>query len=116
MKNLCRLLKGALFLDAGNIWNFKNSKADGSRDSAQFKFADLYKQLGVSAGTGFRLDFSYFLIRFDLGFRFKRPDIAKDDGWQFPSINFNNLFGKAIENKKWRYENFNFSIGINYPF
>ncbi|MBA2250142.1 MAG: BamA/TamA family outer membrane protein [Chitinophagaceae bacterium] len=109
-------LKGALFVDAGNIWNFKNTKTDGSRDSAQFRFADLYKQLGVSAGTGFRLDFSYFLIRFDLGFRFKRPDVAANNGWQFPAINFKNLFGKGTANKRWRYENFNFTIGINYPF
>ena len=58
-------LKGALFADAGNIWNFKNTKTDGSTDSAQFKFKNVYKQLGVSAGTGFRLDFNYFLLRFD---------------------------------------------------
>jgi outer membrane protein insertion porin family len=93
----------------------------------------LYKQLAVAAGTGFRLDFNYFLIRFDLGFRLKRPDVLKNDGWQFPEISFNNLFrrGKLVPNtttpdpndqvnddryKKWRYENFNFTIGISYPF
>ncbi|GAC1590157.1 MAG: BamA/TamA family outer membrane protein [Ginsengibacter sp.] len=110
------LLKGALFTDVGNVWNMKNSKADGSLDSAQFKFKNLYKQLGVSAGTGFRLDFNYFLIRFDLGFRFKRPDITKHDGWQIPSINFHNLFGNSDDAKRWRYENYNFTIGIDYPF
>ncbi|MDQ6755589.1 MAG: outer membrane protein assembly factor [Bacteroidota bacterium] len=109
-------LKGAFFVDAGNIWNYKNSKPDGSLDSAQFKFANLYKQLGVSAGTGFRLDFSYFLIRFDLGFRFKRPDITVNDGWQIPNINLKNLFGTNEANRRWRYENFNFTIGIDYPF
>ncbi len=110
------LLKGALFLDAGNIWNFKNTKPGGGTDSTQFKFRDLYKQLGISAGTGFRLDFSYFLLRFDMGFRFKRPDIATNNGWQFPSISFKNLFGNKPDNRKWRYENFNFTIGIDYPF
>lgn len=109
-------LKGALFIDAGNIWNFKNTKATGALDSTQFKFSNIYKQLGVSAGTGLRLDFSYFLIRFDMGFRFKRPDITKNDGWQFPDINFKNLFGNDPVNKRWRYENFNFTIGIDYPF
>ncbi|MEJ7673442.1 MAG: hypothetical protein WKF59_12200 [Chitinophagaceae bacterium] len=49
--------------------------------------------MGVSAGTGFRLDFRYFLIRFDMGFRFKRPDITANDGWQIPDINLKNLFG-----------------------
>ena len=125
------VLKGALFLDAGNIWNFRNSKPTGETDSTQFKFQNIYKQLGVAAGAGFRLDFSYFVLRFDLGFRFKRPDITKNDGWQFPNITFNNLFKRGVNvldpanpgqtknddrYRKWRYENFNFTVGISYPF
>ena len=125
------VLKGALFTDIGNVWNFRNSKPGGGIDSAQFKFANLYKQLGVAIGTGFRLDFNYFIVRFDFGFRFKRPDIAANDGWQIPDINFNNLFkrgvqipdpanpGKTISDnryRKWRYENYNLTIGISYPF
>ncbi len=110
------LLKGAFFLDAGNIWNFRNTKPNGALDSTQFKFQNLYKQLGVSAGMGFRFDFSYLLVRFDMGFRFKRPDVTAGDGWQFPSINLANIFGNKDKNRRWRYENFNFSIGIDYPF
>lgn len=125
-------LKGALFLDAGNIWNFRNSNG-GRADSLQFVFKNLYKQLGVTVGTGFRFDFNYFMVRFDLGFRIKRPDIQANDGWQFPNISFKNLFGrgekvpdlstpdpndKVNDNRyrKWRYENFNFTIGLSYPF
>lgn len=110
------VLKGALFVDAGNIWNWKNTRPDGTTDTTQFQFANLYKELGVSAGTGFRLDFNYFVVRFDLGFRFKRPDVLANDGWQFPNINFANIFGSKVENKIWRYENFNFTIGVDYPF
>ncbi len=121
------ILKGAFFVDAGNVWNFKNTRPDGGTDSLQFDFSRLYQQLGVTAGTGFRFDFNYFLVRFDLGFRFKRPDIEKNDGWQIPNITFNNLFkkGDLIEispgqlgnaNRIWRYENFNFTIGLSYPF
>ncbi len=109
-------LKGAVFVDAGNIWNFKNTKTDGTEDSAQFKFKNIYKQLGVSAGTGLRFDFNYFLIRFDLGFRIKRPDLSERSGWRIPDVNFKNLFGNKFENRQWRYENFNFTIGIDYPF
>ena len=72
--------------------------------------------MGVSAGTGFRLDFSYFLVRFDLAFRFKRPDITENNGWQIPNVNLNNLFGSGLNEKRWRYENYNFTIGIDYPF
>jgi outer membrane protein insertion porin family len=110
------LFKMALFADVGNVWNFKNTKPDGSSDTTQFKFQDLYRQLGVSSGLGFRFDFTYFLIRFDIGFRFKRPDIIKNDGWQIPDISLKNLFGNSLENRVWRYENFNATIGIDYPF
>lgn len=110
------LFKMALFTDIGNIWNFKNTRPDGNPDTTQFKFTNLYKQLGVSSGVGFRFDFNYFLIRFDVAFRFKRPDVLENDGWQFPDINFRNLFGSAYDNRLWRYENFNATIGIGYAF
>lgn len=125
------VLRGALFADIGNVWNLKNTNPGGGVDSTQFKFNTLYKQLGVAIGTGFRLDFNYFILRFDFGFRFKRPDITENDGWQIPDINFNNLFKKGERlpdpnnpggtyndnrYKKWRYENYNLTIGISYPF
>jgi outer membrane protein assembly factor BamA len=110
------LFKMALFTDVGNIWNFKNTRPDGVYDSTQFKFKNLYKQLGVASGVGFRFDFNYFLIRFDVGLRFKRPDILENDGWQIPDVNFKNLFGNSEANRRWRYENFNATIGIDYPF
>lgn len=110
------LFKMALFADVGNIWNFKNTKPDGSTDTTQFKFQNLYKQLGVSSGVGFRFDFSYFLIRFDVGFRFKRPDVLENSGWQIPAVTLQHLFGTGNENRQWRYENFNATIGIDYPF
>ncbi|HRN90933.1 MAG TPA: BamA/TamA family outer membrane protein [Ferruginibacter sp.] len=114
-------LRGALFLDAGNIWNLRNSNPSGGVDSAQFRFKNLYKELGVSAGTGFRLDFNYFVLRFDMGFRIKRPELShRRAGWNIPDIGFDDvfskLFGRKEENRKWRYENFNFTIGISYPF
>ncbi|MEO6868754.1 MAG: BamA/TamA family outer membrane protein [Ginsengibacter sp.] len=110
------LFKMAVFADVGNIWNFKNTRPDGLPDTTQFKFKNLYQQLGVSSGVGFRFDFNYFLLRFDVGFRFKRPDILKNDGWQIPDINFKNLFYSGPAYRQWRYENFNATIGIDYPF
>ena len=110
-------LKWALFTDIGNVWNFRNTRPGGSgSDSLQFNFNNFYKQLGVDVGTGFRFDFNYVVLRFDLGFRFKRPDIAKNEGWQIPDISFNNLLKKGDEYRNWRYQNFNFTIGLSYPF
>ena len=110
------LFKMALFTDVGNIWNFKDTRPDGGPDTTQFKFENLYKQLGVSSGVGFRFDFSYFLIRFDVALRFKRPDVLENDGWQFPAVNLKHLFGTSLDDRIWRYENFNATIGIDYPF
>ena len=114
-------LRGAVFVDAGNIWNLRNSRRDGLEDSDQFKLKNLYKEIGVAAGTGFRLDFNYFVLRLDLGFRFKRPELSNiNNGWKLPAIGFDDfipkLFGRKPEYRQWRYENFNFTIGISYPF
>ena len=118
------VLKYALFTDVGNIWNFKNTIAGGGYDSAQFKLnpKDFYRELGVTAGAGLRFDFNFVLIRVDFGFRIKRPELSTNGGWKLPSIGFNDLFGKIFtsgvddEYRKWRYENFNFSVGLSYPF
>jgi outer membrane protein insertion porin family len=113
------ILKGVLFADAGNVWNLKNTKTNGTTDSAQFKFKNIGRDIGIAAGTGFRLDFNYVVLRFDLGFRFKRPELAYiNNGWKSPAIGFDDAFGKLFkrEFKQWRYENMNFTIGISYPF
>jgi outer membrane protein assembly factor BamA len=117
------VLKGALFADFGNIWNLRNSTATGTEDTAQFKFKNLWKEMGVDAGLGFRLDFNYFVVRFDFGLRFKRPELSYiNNGWKIPALGFDDVFKKVFakgtddEYRRWRYENFNFTIGINYPF
>jgi outer membrane protein insertion porin family len=117
------MLRGALFADVGNIWNFRKHTGPGMPDSLQFQLANVYKQLGVDLGTGFRFDFNYFLIRLDLGFRFKRPEDAEvNNGWKAPTIGFDDglkkIFtkGENSEYREWRYYNFNFSIGLSYPF
>lgn len=117
------VLRGAVFTDIGNVWNTRNTQLDGSTDTSQFQIKNFYRQIGVTAGTGFRLDFNYFVLRFDLGFRFKRPELYYiNDGWKAPNIGFDDAVKKIFtrgENdiyRKWRYENFNFSIGIGYSF
>lgn len=108
-------LKGGVFVDIGNVWNLKKSAAL-DRDIRQFDPQYFYQQLGVAAGYGLRFDMSYLIVRFDLGFRVKRPDVSENNGWQLPSVNYKNLLSGNTTNRQWRYENFNFTIGINYPF
>jgi outer membrane protein insertion porin family len=112
-------LKGALFADFGNIWNIRNSNPTGSLDETQFKLKNIGKEIGMSAGYGLRLDFTYLIARFDFGFRFKRPETSYlNNGWKAPDVSFDDIFQKILSKnyRQWRYENFNFSLGINYPF
>ena len=112
-------LKGAAFIDIGNIWNIRESKPGGVSDLTKFEFKNLYKQIGLSAGYGFRIDFSYLIVRTDFSFRFKRPESSEiNNGWKAPPIGFKDAFQKIFSKdfRQWRYENFNFTVGINYPF
>jgi outer membrane protein assembly factor BamA len=113
------VIRGALFTDIGNIWNFKK-ESNRNNDTVVFNWRNFYRDLSVSAGTGFRFDFiGLFMLRFDLGLRVKNPALPFSEtnyGWRWPSVNFARVFGTKEEHRQWRYENFNFSIGINYPF
>lgn len=74
---------GALFVDAGNIWTIRDypSQPDG-----QFRFQNILKDLAVSYGMGLRLNFDYFIIRFDMGMKAVNPAYKTEDENHFPLI------------------------------
>jgi len=61
---------GAVFIDAGNIWTLR--KYD-EQPNGQFDIRDFYKQIAVAYGLGLRLNFDYFILRFDLGMKAINP-------------------------------------------
>lgn len=63
-------LQGALFIDAGNIWTLRNY---AEQPCGQFKFTEFYKQIAASYGMGLRLNFDYFILRFDVGMKAINP-------------------------------------------
>lgn len=89
-------LNGALFLDAGNIWNLEKND---TRENTKFNFSSFYKQIAFNSGIGFRYDMSFFVIRLDLGVPFYSP--IESENWIIKSLKFSNLV--------WNF-------GINYPF
>lgn len=99
--DIYKAIKGALFLDAGNIWTFRE---DSARVGSQFLADQFYKQLAVGAGIGLRFDFGFFLLRFDTAIPLRRPD----SGWVVNDID--------LRSAAWRKENIIFSIAIGYPF
>lgn len=62
--------QGALFIDAGNIWTLRNY---AEQPGGQFKFTEFYKQIAASYGMGLRLNFDYFILRFDVGMKAINP-------------------------------------------
>ena len=82
-------LKGAIFADAGNIWNSKENPTFGGKDKFTSNFIN---ELGMGAGVGLRVDIQSFVIRFDLAAPFHDPSLAKKQRFNFdvskPILNF----------------------------
>ena len=76
-------MNGALFVDAGNIWTIRNYE---DQPGGQFKFSEFWKQIAVGYGIGFRMNFDYFILRFDLGMKAVNPSYEIDGGEQFPLV------------------------------
>lgn len=74
---------GALFVDAGNIWTLRDYP---DQPGGQFKLERILKDLAVSYGLGLRLNFDYFIIRFDLGMKAVNPAFETDDEEHFPLL------------------------------
>ncbi len=60
----------AVFVDAGNIWTLRNY---AEQPGGQFKFNTFFQQIAVAYGLGLRLNFDYFILRFDMGMKAINP-------------------------------------------
>lgn len=92
---ITKVVEGAAFVDAGNIWNYDQ---EDSRESTQFELDKVWKGTALGVGFGIRLNFNFFIFRLDLAVPVKDP---------------------AEENPtmiKAQYNNSNLNFGIGYPF
>ena len=71
--------KGAVFMDAGNIWTVSN---DPNRPGGQLT-SDWWRQIAVSTGFGLRMDLDYFIIRVDIGIPIRNPALPNNENWIF---------------------------------
>ncbi|MFK7907583.1 MAG: BamA/TamA family outer membrane protein [Chitinophagales bacterium] len=73
-----KYLKGAVFIDAGNVWTLReeNETAGGL-----LTIKDFWRSLGLGTGVGSRLDFGYFVIRLDFGYRLRDPRQPQGERW-----------------------------------
>jgi outer membrane translocation and assembly module TamA len=95
--DLVRSLKGAFFIDAGNIWDISGSEF--IEDDAKFDSLSSLKDIAIGSGFGLRYDLNFFVLRFDVGFKTYEPYL-KQRKWL----------------KNYNFESAVYNIGINYPF
>ncbi|MBL8002144.1 MAG: BamA/TamA family outer membrane protein [Flavobacteriales bacterium] len=95
-------LEGALFVDAGNIWSLRPNPA---KPGGEFEVDDFVSEIAVGGGLGARLNFDYFLVRFDLGVQMKDPGRAVGERWYFQRSD-KDAIGRVM----------NLNLGIGYPF
>lgn len=87
----------AIFADAGNIWNTLDNETD---ERMTFNGLKSLQDIALGTGLGIRYDFSFFVIRCDLGFKTYNPANEKDRQWF----------------KEWNLSKTVLNVGINYPF
>jgi outer membrane protein insertion porin family len=101
---LFSIVRGALFLDAGNIWLLN---ADPNRPGGEIT-KDFMKEIAVGAGAGLRFDLSFLVLRTDLAFPLRNPSRPDGQRWVIDEINFGS--------GPWRKDNLILNIAIGYPF
>ncbi|MFN5628276.1 MAG: BamA/TamA family outer membrane protein [Bacteroidota bacterium] len=98
-----KYLNAALFADAGNIW-LLNTDRFTNKTGGQLLLNKFFEQLAMGAGVGFRFDFSFFIVRLDVGVPIYDPKRVE--------LNQSNWI---IGNLKDSDINF-LNLGIGYPF
>lgn len=102
--DLIKMLKGAIFIDAGNIWS---ANEDSSRPGSNFNINTFYNELAIGSGFGFRFDADIIVVRLDIAKPIYNPSLASGERWQ------GEIF-RPWQRNWWQSNIFNFAIG--YPF
>ena len=90
---------GAIFVDAGNIWNYH---ANELLPNGEFHWNSFYNQIALDAGIGVRLDVNIVVIRLDMALPLRYPYVRENGShWNFKDMDIFDL---------------NTVINIGYPF
>lgn len=120
---------GAVFIDAGNVWTFQPRKkvvngVEVPNGNSQFKIKEFYKEIAVGTGFGLRFDFSFLILRLDVGLKMYDPAREKGERFVLRDARFWNPYAtKTVDpsdNNKITYSNYRepviYNVGIGYPF
>ena len=117
-------LKGALFVDAGNIWELKQNKDDDGnilKPGAQFQLDRFSKEIASSIGFGFRYDMEFLVFRVDLAHAMYDPSVGYINPNYDEGVSGSQEFLSAPISHRWklnqlRLRDVKLGIGIGYPF
>jgi outer membrane protein insertion porin family len=107
-------LKGAVFLDAGNVWNISSGNP---QPETYFDAKKLFNQIGIGTGVGLRYDVDYFVFRFDIGLKLKDPQFSGSDQWVIGKYlsgaqDFKANYKLTHSPDEYRFLQYNFGIGL----
>ncbi len=101
--DITSLFKGALFVDAGNIWRVRD---DENVPGGTFSASTFYEEIALGAGLGLRIDANFFVLRFDFAIPLADPAVDTDSF----------LDPVRLHDSRWRRDHIVFNLGIGYPF
>lgn len=117
---------GAIFVDAGNVWLFsqqtrenpENGEREAVAGNSKFRLNSFYKELGIGTGFGLRFDFTFLILRFDVGIKVYDPGREPGDRFVLDDVRFFKPF--ATRTGPDSFTDFKepviYNIGIGYPF
>jgi len=106
-------VKGAGFVDFGNVWRKKETPEN---PGGEFKFNKFLGQLAVGTGIGLRFDLNYFVFRLDAGIKVKDPQFKGSDQYVirylFNKSEFRDRYEVTNFPDVYRFVQYNFGIGM----
>ncbi|HEX3384710.1 MAG TPA: BamA/TamA family outer membrane protein, partial [Mucilaginibacter sp.] len=112
-------LKGALFMDAGNVWRLHKQQPQFPNE--EIRLDNIWPSTAIGIGTGLRFDLSFFVFRLDAAFKFKDPQFSGSDQWvlvdHFGELFHTGPFKTAYLNTNGeRYAFMQLNFGVGMPF
>lgn len=111
-QKLFGFVNGAVFVDAGNVWTFEPQSTlaeEGTTGNSQFRIDSFFKEIAVGTGFGLRFDFTFLILRFDVGIKVWDPARPEGERFVLDKVKF---FGPFTAHK----EPVIYNVGIGYPF
>jgi outer membrane protein insertion porin family len=114
-RKLFGFVEGALFVDAGNVWTIeprliRDSEGNVQENgNSQFKINQFFKEFGVGTGFGLRFNFSFLILRFDVGMKVYDPGRPEGDRFVLDKVKFFKPFGTGREPVIY-------NVGVGFPF